>query len=114
VSGMAVIVNMFTVATLIFIVALIASGGPALPGDDAEAWWIFVATVLSSPVALLAFYGALALLGSTRTSMIMNSEPILTIGLAVALFGEVMAPIQFAGAALVIGAIFLVSVYDRR
>ena len=51
-------------------------------------------------------YTGVRMIGASRTGLIMNLEPVLTIALAVAILDEQMAPNQFVGAALVIAAIY--------
>lgn len=109
-----VVTNMLVIVTTIFLIAMVATGGARLPTGGTEDWLIFIAAIACAPVALLCFYLALPLIGGPRVAILMNSEPVVTIAIAVALFGETLAPVQFAGAALVIGAIFLISLYDQR
>jgi drug/metabolite transporter (DMT)-like permease len=69
--------------------------------------------MVTAPLAQMGFYGALAFLSGSRTGIIMNCEPIMTTALALVILGETLAPVQIAGAALVIGAIFGVALLDR-
>jgi drug/metabolite transporter (DMT)-like permease len=50
----------------------------------------------------------LARIGAQRVAMFMNSEPVLTVVLAVIILGETLTPVQFLGGLLVVGAIVLV------
>jgi len=49
------------------------------------------------------------IIGPVKATMIMNIEPILTIGLAAILLGERLSNIQIFGAVLVIGGIVLIT-----
>ena len=60
------------------------------------------------------FYAALDLLRESRTALIMNLEPIVTIVIAVALFGEVFGTTQWIGAVLVVLAIVGVTLAGRK
>lgn len=64
---------------------------------------------ISVAIAYIAFYAGLKIIGSIKASMLLNIEPIFTIGLSVALFGERLSAIQFVGAALVIVGILIIS-----
>jgi drug/metabolite transporter (DMT)-like permease len=46
-------------------------------------------------------------LGPVRTGFLMNFEPIATVLLSAVILGQYLAPIQLAGAALVVAALFL-------
>jgi drug/metabolite transporter (DMT)-like permease len=92
------------VGAVVFGALMFADGGPALPASTAG-WWLFAAAVAASPVALVTFYLALPLAGASRSAMAMNSEPVITVFLAVLLLGEALTPLQGAGAVLIVGAI---------
>ena len=57
-------------------------------------------------IAITAFFGSVSLIGSLRTSLFMNVEPIATIALGFFVLGQVLTLLQLAGAAMVISAIF--------
>jgi drug/metabolite transporter (DMT)-like permease len=56
---------------------------------------------------MIGLFVATTSLGPMRTGFYMNFEPIATVLLAVPLLGQSLEPIQMAGAALVIAALFL-------
>ncbi|MGE5145523.1 MAG: DMT family transporter [Candidatus Eiseniibacteriota bacterium] len=111
--AMTVIFNMVLVATIGYLVALAATGGPAWPKDGVAGWSVFMAVVVTGPLAQMCFYASLAFTAGSRASIIMNGEPITTTALALLILGETLAPVQMAGAALVVGAIFGVALLDR-
>lgn len=64
---------------------------------------------VSVALAYITFYKGLKMIGSIKASMLLNIEPIFTIGLSVAIFGERLSGIQFVGASLVIAGILIIS-----
>src|SRR5437763_758383 len=57
--------------------------------------------------AMIGLFWASARLGAVRTGFFMNFEPIAAILLAALILDQVLAPVQLAGAALVIAALYL-------
>lgn len=57
--------------------------------------------------ALIGLFAVSVKGGATRASFFMNFEPVASVLLAAALLGQRLAPVQLAGAALVISALFL-------
>ena len=77
----------------------------AIPGD---AWFGLIGiAVVSTALALQAFYAGARRVGAARASLISTVEPIYTIVLASILFHESLAPIQLLGGALIIGGVLL-------
>jgi drug/metabolite transporter (DMT)-like permease len=85
----------------------LALGGPGLRlPADARAWASVAAIgVVSTVVAMTAFLAGMALVGPTRASVLSSLEVIVTLVLAAAFLGERLAPMQWAGAALILGAV---------
>jgi drug/metabolite transporter (DMT)-like permease len=80
-----------------------ALGQPVHFPGTAGGWMAAVAIALvSTVVAILAFFAGLQKLGATRTSMLSTLEPVVTVLLAAALLGESMAPTQWIGGALIL------------
>ncbi|WP_419908149.1 DMT family transporter [Hoeflea sp.] len=82
------------------------AGGLAPPPAHGFAVFIVGATVLTFAGAFLGMYTGVRMIGPSRTGLIMNLEPVLTIALAVLLLDERMSANQLLGAALVIVAIY--------
>jgi len=102
-----------TVGAVVFGAMMIADGGPALPAT-ASGWWLFAAATLTSPAALIAFYLALPRTGAARSALAMNTEPVLTVFIAMLLLGETLGQYQAVGAILIVGAIAAAAVMDLK
>ena len=55
--------------------------------------------------AVLAFFAGLARVGPSAASILSTLEPVVTVGLAAAAFGESLGAVQLAGGALVLSAV---------
>ena len=60
-------------------------------------------------IAYITFYAGLKIIGPVKSSMLLNIEPIFTIALSVAIFGEQLSFTRFLGAGLVISGVFLIN-----
>lgn len=82
----------------------LALGQPVLPPDiPAGAWFGLVGIgIVSTFIAVLAFYGGAHRIGAARASLVSTVEPIWTIALAGLLFGESLGVLQLVGGALIL------------
>jgi drug/metabolite transporter (DMT)-like permease len=91
--------------------ALICAGfalaGPGLGLPASPRAWLTVAAigVVPTVVAMTTFLAGMALVGPTRASVLSSLEVIVTLVLAFALLGERLSAPQWAGAALILGAV---------
>lgn len=77
---------------------------PRFPG---AAWgWIPVVLIalVSTVVAILAFFAGLKRVGPATASIVSTLEPVVTVALAWVVLGEALSAIQFFGAILVLGS----------
>ena len=84
---------------------LAAATRPQLPGEPGP-WLALVGVALiGTVVAVTAFFAALSLLGPADTAVISTVEPVVSIGVAGLVLGEVLGPVQVAGGVLVLLAV---------
>ncbi len=96
------------------VVVLAAVGRPATFPSSGRGWGTLVAIALvCTVVAILAFFGGLALLGPTSTSVLSTLEPVVTVGLATWLLSESLTGLQAVGGALVLVAVVWLAVTQR-
>jgi len=94
-----------TGATVTFALAAVVRGGPEL-GFGAAGWgWIAAIALVSTVFAILTFFAGLERVGPSAAAILSVFEPVVTVALAAVAFGESLAPIQFAGGALVLVAV---------
>lgn len=97
-----------TGAAVTFAVAVAATGGPRLDVVAANGWLVLVAVALISTVLpVVAFLAGLRIVGASTSSILSTLEPVVTVALAVALFGEALSPVQGLGALAVLGAVIM-------
>mgnify|MGYP000193838504 CR=1 FL=1 len=98
-----------TGAALCFLVYGVGTGSIDL-ALSAEAW---VATlslaILSTVVPILAFLKGMQLVGVGTATILSTAEPVVTVGLALIVLGESLAPVQIVGGALVLAALALLA-----
>lgn len=82
----------------------LALGRPVLPAQIPEgAWFGLVGIgVVSTFVAILAFYAGAHRIGAARASLVSTVEPIWTISIASLLFQESLGPLQLVGGAMIL------------
>ncbi len=101
--------------------ALVCSGaavsltvGSALLGElrpgavSAAGWgWLAGVAVVSTVFAVTLFFAGLRRVGPTTASILATVEPLVTVLLAWAVFGEMLGAVQLAGGALVLGGVMV-------
>ncbi len=68
---------------------------------------VLAAGTLGAGISSLMFLKGIRLIGGTRTGILMLLEPVVAVGLAAALLGEALRPVQLVGAAALLGAALL-------
>ena len=94
-----------TGATCTFAVASAVRGGPELAFGAAGWGWIGCIVLVSTVGAILTFFAGLARIGPSAASILSTLEPVVTVALAAAAFGESLSAVQLAGGALVLSAV---------
>ncbi len=90
--------------TVIMIAATLVVWEYPLP-TTARSVVAFFIVPLFYTVASVAFFAAMAIIGTVRTGLVMNLEPLAAIVLGFAVLDQVLSPVQLFGAALVIVAV---------
>lgn len=93
-----------------------AATGDLHPGDLTATGfgWVTAIAVISTVGAVSLFFAGLNRVGPTTASILSTAEPVTTVVLAFLAFGESLSPVQLAGGALVVGAVFVLSAPARR
>ena len=80
-----------TGATVTFLLVSVPSGGPEL-AFAAEGWgWLAAIALVSTVAAVIAFFAGLERVGPSAAAILSTLEPVVTVGLAAAAFGESLA-----------------------
>ena len=93
-----------------------AALGELRPGAvTLEGWASLVSlAILSTVVAIALFFAGLRRVGPTSAGILSTAEPLVTVGLAMAVFGEELGPVQAIGGALVLGGVLVLHVRIAR
>ena len=103
-----------TGATVTFGAAVLVTGGPDL-GFAAEGWgWLAAIALISTVAAIIAFFAGLARVGPSTASILSTVEPVITVALAAAVFGEALTGVQLVGGLLVLGTVLVLNAPRRR
>jgi len=85
-----------------------SSAGDLHVGFAASGWlWLTALALGSTVIGVWALTAGLRRVGATNASIISTSEPIITVGLAIAVLGEQLTIVQLIGAAAVVLALVL-------
>jgi drug/metabolite transporter (DMT)-like permease len=94
--------------------ALTAINGPHWPVTLAGWLAVGAVTLIATVIAVVTFLAGLKRIGPTDASMLSTLEPIVTVLLAVLLFGEVLQPITLLGGAFILAAVLLLTQGELR
>ncbi|MQA75968.1 MAG: EamA family transporter [Solirubrobacterales bacterium] len=86
------------------------AGGDLDPGGVSAAGygWLVGIALVSTAGAVGLFFAGLRRVGPTAASILSSLEPVVTVALALVVFGESLGPAQVAGGALVLAAVLAV------
>ncbi len=92
------------------------AGGDLDPGAvSAEGYaWLGALALVSTVGAVALFFAGLRRVGPTAASILSTVEPVVTVALAFAVFGESLGPAQLTGGALVLAAVLTVRAPRKR
>lgn len=88
----------------LYVAAILVAGG-FTPPTVTSGWIGMLGLSLCFAVAVVAQFASVHFVGPVRTAMLLNLEPLVAMVGAALLLGERLEPLQYAGAALVIGAL---------
>ena len=92
------------------------AGGDLDPGGVSATGFLWLAglALVSTVGAIALFFAGLRRVGPAAASILSTLEPVVTVALAFAIFGESLGPAQVAGGALVLLAVLAVRAPTRR
>ena len=92
------------------------AGGDLDPGGVSATGFLWLAglALVSTVGAIALFFAGLRRVGPAAASILSTLEPVVTVALAFAIFGESLGPAQLAGGALVLLAVLAVRAPARR
>jgi len=91
----------------------LATGGVTVSFDSSGWLWIGCIVIVSTVLAVLAFFAGLKRTGASTASILSTFEPVVSTALAALILGELLTPIQLLGAVLVLSAAIIVQIRRR-
>lgn len=106
---------MLTATAATYWTSALALNQPVLPVQiPAGAWFGLIGVgIVSTFIAVLAFYGGAHRIGAARASIVSTVEPIWTIVLASLLFQESLGPLQLVGGAMILAGVVIAQTGGR-
>jgi len=108
-----VTLHIAAVAGALLIAFAAAHGDVALP-QTALGWVGFAGTSASYAFAIISFFIVISMIGPVRASLLSYAEPVVAAGLGIAILGEMLAPVQMVGIALVVAALIATTLWQPR
>lgn len=96
-----------TGAAMTYAVVNVVSGGPTLGFRPPGWWWAGALGLVSTALALTAFFAGMRLVGPASASIISCVEPVATVLMGVSLFSDRLGGLQLLGAFGVVTAVIL-------
>jgi drug/metabolite transporter (DMT)-like permease len=104
----------FTMAVVGVLALVFAVGTSGLHWPDAPAgWWGLAALSVLYGTAFTAVFTLLPKLGAVSNSPILNVEPVAALALGSLVLGQVVSPLQWLGALIVVGAVMALGLRRR-
>jgi drug/metabolite transporter (DMT)-like permease len=101
-----VLAGLITTGAAVSTTTVGAASGSLSFGFGAGGWlWILALAWGSTVLGIAAFLSGMKAVGPATASIVSTVEPAVTVGLAMALYGESLGPTQIAGGVLVLGAV---------
>ena len=95
---------MISATAAVFVVGAVLAGRPLAPSDIPGAAWPYLAAVgfAGTFLAIQTFYAGSRRIGAAQAALVSTVEPLIIVTLAFVALHERLAPIQLAGAAMII------------
>jgi drug/metabolite transporter (DMT)-like permease len=106
---------MLTATAATYWITALGLGRPVLPQQIPAEAWLGIAGVgiVSTFIAVQAFYAGAHRIGAARASLVSTVEPIWTIVLASLLFGESLGSLQLVGGAMILAGVVIAQTGSR-
>jgi len=106
---------MIGATAVVFVTAAVVTGRSVTPDRiPSDVWPLLLANgFLSTFLAIQAFYAGARLIGAAQAALVSTIEPLIIVSLAWVVLGEVLAPVQILGAALILIGVVIAQTGDR-
>lgn len=100
--------------TLIFVSALVPLNGLTLPTEPTIAALLLTLAVVCTVVPILAINLGLRYINAAQAAIISSTEPVMAMLIAVTFLSELILPLQWLGAALIVSAVLVLELSPRK
>ncbi|HAE22725.1 MAG TPA: EamA family transporter [Spirochaetaceae bacterium] len=97
-------------AALVYWLITIATGNVKFPTEGTAIVGLLGVAVMGTLLPVIALFAAMRRIGASDTALVSTVEPLATIGLSAWLLGERLAPLQWAGGALILCSVLVLNV----
>ena len=104
---------MLASAAIAVVIASLISGTYPVP-ETVVGITAFLGVGVFYAFSIISFFAALSMIGPIRNGLFMNFEPVTSVFLGFVLLGQVLAPLQLLGAAIVVCAIVFVALNNTK
>ena len=94
------------------VVALLRTQEPG--GEGAAIGGLACIALLATVIPIVTLFASMGLIGAADTSLVSTLEPVLTITLSAIFLGERLGTAQLAGAVLVLSAVLILALSERK
>ncbi|MFP6749472.1 MAG: DMT family transporter [Alphaproteobacteria bacterium] len=108
-----VMLHMTVMAGVVMVVLSVTVADLTWP-QGSVGWLAFIGSCLFFAAATISLFTAVQMIGPLRTAIIDNSSPIWAVSFAYLLLGEILSGKQIIGAALVVVALIVLQIAQRR
>lgn len=95
---------MMVSTSAVLLLGTAATGGGVAPGTP-KGWWAIAVVCGLYSIGLVSLFTSASRIGPLRTALMMNLEPVIAISLSMAVLGQGLGGLQFAGGVLVIAGV---------
>jgi len=106
---------MISATALVYVIGAVVTGRRILPGEIPSAAWPYLIAVAFAGtfLAIQTFYAGSRRIGAAQAALVSTVEPLIIVTLAGVLLHETLAPIQLAGATLILMGLLIAQTADR-
>ncbi len=101
-------------AAVVYWIVAFAGGKPQVPHDLLTFGGLAGLSIIATVIPITALFASMRRIGAADASLVSTLEPVLTVVLSGLIIGERLGPAQLAGGALILVAVVILGLYERR
>jgi drug/metabolite transporter (DMT)-like permease len=101
-------------AAVVYWVAAFIQGSPRVPSTPAVLAGLVGLAIVATVIPITTLFSSMRHIGAADASLVSTLEPVLTVALSSLIIGERLGPAQLAGGALILAAVVMLGIVERR